>query len=305
MPSYRFLTADIFTDTRFGGNQLAVLPDARGLTTEQMQAITREFNDSESTFILPPENPANTRRVRIFTPGSELPFAGHPTVGSAFVLATIGEIPITGDETRIVLEEGVGPVPVTVRSRDGKPVFCQFSVAQLPKVGKPLPSRAALAAVLSLPEEDLLDGKWRAEVVSCGLPFSFVPVRDRAVVAKSRIRMDQWEKHLAGTDGENVMIFAMDPEQPGHDVRARMYGPGPAVNVPEDPATGSACAALGGYLAMRSDQRDGTLRWVVEQGYEMGRPSLIDVEADKKGDAITAVRVGGESVLVSEGTITV
>ena len=305
MPSYRFLTADIFTSTRFGGNQLAVLPDARGLTTEQMQTITREFNYSESTFILPPDDPKHTRRVRIFTPGSELPFAGHPTVGSAFVLATIGAIPLTGDETRIVLEEGVGPVPVVIRSRNGKPSFCQFSVARLPQVGKPLPTRAALAAVLSLSEDDLLDGDWRAEVVSCGLPFSFVPVRNRAAVAKSRIRMDQWEKHLSGTDGENVMVFAMDPEQPGHDVRARMYGPGPAVNVPEDPATGSACAALGGYLGMRSSQRDGTLRWVVEQGYEMGRPSLIHVESDLADRRVTAVRVGGDSVLVAEGVINV
>jgi trans-2,3-dihydro-3-hydroxyanthranilate isomerase len=303
MPTYRFLTADIFTSTRFGGNQLAVLPDARGLTKDEMQAITREFNYSESTFVFPPDDPKHTRRVRIFTPGSELPFAGHPTVGSAFVLATIGAIPLTGDETRIVLEEGVGPVPVVIRARDGKPSFCQFSVAKLPQIGKPLPPRGALAATLSLSEEDLVDGDWHAEVVSCGLPFSFVPVRNRAVVAKSRIRMDQWEKHLAGTDGENVMVFAMDAEQAGHDVRARMYGPGPAVNVPEDPATGSACAALGGYLARRAGQRDGTLRWVVEQGYEMGRPSLIEIEADKKNDAIIAVRVGGDSVLVSEGTI--
>ena len=305
MASYRFLTADIFTSTRFGGNQLAVLPDARGLTTDQMLSITREFNYSESTFVLPPDNPANTRRVRIFTPGGELPFAGHPTVGSAFVLATIGEIPLTGDETRIVLEEGVGPVPVVIRTKNGKPAFCQFSVAKLPEVGPPLPPRAALAAALSLAEEDLVDGAWHAQVVSCGLPFAFVPVRDRGVVARSRIRLDQWEKHLAGHQGENVMVFAMDPEQPGHDVRARMYGPGPSVNVPEDPATGSACAALDGYLAMRSSQRDGTLRWVVEQGYEMGRPSLIGVEADKRSDAITAVRVGGDSVLVSEGHMTV
>ena len=305
MPSYRFLTADIFTSTRFGGNQLAVLPDARGLTTEQMLSITREFNYSESTFILPPDNPANTRRVRIFTPGGELPFAGHPTVGSAFVLATIGEVALTGDETRIVLEEGVGPVPVVIRMKNGKPAFCQFSVAKLPEVGPPLPPRAAMAAALSLAEEDLVDGAWHAQVVSCGLPFSFVPVRDRGAVARSRIRMDQWEKHLAGHQGENVMVFAMDPEEPGHDVRARMYGPGPSVNVPEDPATGSACAALGGYLAMRSSQRDGTLRWVVEQGYEMGRPSLIHVESDVADGRITAVRVGGDSVLVAEGTINV
>jgi trans-2,3-dihydro-3-hydroxyanthranilate isomerase len=305
MASYRFLTADVFTSKRFGGNQLAVLPDARGLTDEQLIAITREFNYSETTFVYPPDNPAHTRRVRIFTPGGELPFAGHPTVGTAFVLATTGEIPLTGDETRIVLEEKVGPVPVVIRTRNGKPAFCQFSVAKLPEVGAPLPSRAALAAVLSLNEDDLLDGAWHPQVVSCGLPFAFVPVRDRGAVARSRLRLDQWEKHLAGHQGENVMIFAMDPEEPGHDVRARMYGPGPSVNVPEDPATGSACAALGGYLGARARSGDGTLRWVVEQGYEMGRPSLIEVEADRSGQQITAVRVGGDSVLVSEGTMTV
>jgi trans-2,3-dihydro-3-hydroxyanthranilate isomerase len=300
----RYYTADIFTTRRFGGNQLAVIPDARGLTKEQMQTITREFNYSETTFILPPDDPKHTCRVRIFTPGSELPFAGHPTVGSAHVLAAIGEIPLTGDETRIVLEEGVGPVPVLIRSRNGKPEFCQFSVAKLPEIGPPMPSRAAVAAVLSLEEDDLLDGAWLPQVVSCGLPFAFVPVRNRAVVARSRIRMDAWEKHLAGTPGENVMIFAMDPEEPGHDIRARMYGPGPAVNVPEDPATGSACAALGGYLAARAPQ-GGTLRWVVEQGYEMGRPSQIEIEADRSGNAITAVRVGGASVMVCAGEISV
>lgn len=300
----RYLTADIFTTKRFGGNQLAVIPDARGLTTEQMQTITREFNYSETTFVFPPDDPKHTRRVRIFTPGSELPFAGHPTVGTAHVLAAIGEIPLTGDETRIVLEEGVGPVPVVIRSRGGKPEFCQFSVAKLPEIGPPMPSRAAVAAVLSLDEEDLLDAAWLPQVVSCGLPFSFVPVRTRAAVARSRLRMDAWEKHLAGTEGENVMIFAMDAEEAGHDVRARMYGPGPAVNVPEDPATGSACAALGGYLAARTSQ-DGTLRWVVEQGYEMGRPSQIHVEADRSSGTITAVRVGGASVMVCEGGITI
>ena len=300
----RYYTADIFTTRRFGGNQLAVIPDARGLTKEQMQTITREFNYSETTFILPPDDPKHTCRVRIFTPGSELPFAGHPTVGSAHVLAAIGEIPLTGDETRIVLEEGVGPVPVLIRSRNGKPEFCQFSVAKLPEIGPPMPSRAAVAAVLSLEEDDLLDGAWLPQVVSCGLPFAFVPVRNRAVVARSRIRMDAWEKHLAGTPGENVMIFAMDPEEPGHDIRARMYGPGPAVNVPEDPATGAACAALGGYLAARAPQ-GGTLRWVVEQGYEMGRPSQIEIEADRSGNAITAVRVGGASVMVCAGEISV
>jgi trans-2,3-dihydro-3-hydroxyanthranilate isomerase len=298
----RYFTADIFTTTRFGGNQLAVIPDARSLTTDQMQAIAKEFNYSESTFVFPPDDPKHTRRVRIFTPGSELPFAGHPTVGTAHVLAAIGEIPLTGEETRIVLEEGVGPVPVVIRARDGKPTFCQFSVAKLPEVGPPLPSRESVAAAVSLEEDDLLDGAWHPQVVSCGVPFSLVPLRSRAAVARSRIRLDAWEKHLAGTPGENVMVFAMDPEEPGHDVRARMYGPG-AVNVPEDPATGSACAALGGYLAMRGPA-DGSMRWVIEQGYEMGRPSLIEVEADRNQGKVTAVRVGGASVMVCQGDIT-
>lgn len=298
----RYFTADIFTSTRFGGNQLAVLPDARGLTDEQMLAITREFNYSESTFVFPPDDPAHTRRVRIFTPGGEIPFAGHPTVGTAFVLASIGEVPLTGDETRIVLEEKVGPVPVLIRGRNGQPEFCQFSVAKLPEVGPPLPPRPVLAAALSLTEDDLLDGAWHPQVVSCGLPFAFVPVRDRGVVARSRLRLDQWEQHLAGTPGEAVMIFAMDAEEQGHDVRARMYGP--SFNIIEDPATGSACAALGGYLAMRS-RREGTQRWVIEQGYEMGRPSLIEVEADVARGAVTAVRVGGASVMVCEGEMVI
>jgi trans-2,3-dihydro-3-hydroxyanthranilate isomerase len=298
--SMRFFTVDVFTSTRFGGNQLAVLPDARGLTDEQMLAIAREFNYSETTFVFPPENPEHTRRVRIFTPGGELAFAGHPTVGTAFVLAH--ELGLTETETRIVLEENVGPIPVMVRVREGRPIHCQFSVAMLPEVGPPLPSRAAMAAVLSIDEDDLLGGVWHPQTMSCGTPFSFVPVRNRAVVARSRIRLDQWEQHLAGTPGAAVMIFAMDPEDRAHHVRARMFSPG--FGIAEDPATGSACAALGGYLGVRAPS-DGTMRWVVEQGYEMGRPSVIEVEADRSGGRITAVRVGGETVMVSEGMLTV
>ncbi len=301
MPSYRYFSADVFTAKTFGGNQLAVIPDARGLTTEQMQAITREFNYAESTFVLPPSDPQHTRRVRIFTPGEEMPFAGHPTVGTAFVLASIGEIPLTGDETRIVFEEGVGPVPVLIRSKDGVPTFCQLSVAKLPEVFPPLPPREVLAQMLSLAVDDLRDGAFHPQAVSCGLPFSFIPLRDRAAVSRVKFRTDLWEKTLAGTPHHMVMVFAMEAEEAGHDVRARMFGPGVAVL--EDPATGSACAALGGYLAARDPRSDGTLRWVVEQGYELGRPSVLEVEADKAAGVITAVRVGGPSVMVCEGTV--
>ena len=303
MPSYRYYTCDVFTDERFGGNQLAVLPHATGLTPEQMLAITREFNYSETTFVLPPESPGNTRRLRIFTPGGEVPFAGHPTVGTAFVLAAIGEVALTGAETRIVLEENVGPVPVLIRAEGGRPIFSQLSVAKMPEVGPPLPDRENLARILSLEADDILEGRFHPQSVSCGLPFGFVPLRSRDAVRRSRLRVEPWEQHLAGTPNAMVMVFAMEGERPGSDVHARMYAPG--LNVLEDPATGSACAALGGYLAMRSDRASGTLRWIVEQGFEMGRQSILQVEADKADGAIVAVRVGGATVMVCSGEITI
>lgn len=303
MPAYRYHTADIFTSVPFGGNQLAVLPDARGLTSEQMLAIAREFNYSESTFVLPPDDPSHTRKVRIFTPAGELPFAGHPTVGTAHVLAAIEEIPLTGDTTTIVLEEGVGPVPVRIRAEGGKPVFCQLSVAKLPEVLPPIPPRESLAPMLSLEVDDLLDGAFHPQAVSCGVPFSFVPVRSRDAVRRAKLRLDRWEELLAPHPFNMVMVFALDAEDPAHDVRARMFGPG--AGVPEDPATGSACAALGGYLGMRDPRRDGTLRWIAEQGYEMGRPSQLEIETDKAAGAITAVRVGGRSVMMCEGALEV
>lgn len=299
---FRFLTADVFTDSMFGGNQLAVFPDATGIPEEQLLDITREFNYSETVFVYPPSTSAFTRRLRIFTPGGEVPFAGHPTVGTAHVLAAIGAIPLTGAQTRIVLEEKVGPVPVTIFAEEGRPVRAQLSVAKLPATGAPPPSRERLAEVLGLEAQDLLGGAWSPQAVSCGLPFLFVPLRDRAAVARSRIRVDRWESVLGNYEAPEIFVFAKDGERPGSDIRARMFAPG--LSVPEDPATGSACAALGGYLAARDARRDGTLRWVIEQGFEMGRPSILELEVDTRDGEITAVRVGGASVLVSEGAMT-
>jgi trans-2,3-dihydro-3-hydroxyanthranilate isomerase len=296
----RFFTCDVFTDRMFGGNQLAVFPDARQIDLELMAPIAKEFNYSETTFVFPPDDPSHTAKVRIFTPGGELQFAGHPTVGTAHVLATIGAVKLTGDETKIVFEEGVGPVPVTIRSKNGKPEFAQLSVAQLPEIGPPPPSAATLAAALSLPVDDLLQGDMSPQTVSCGTPFLLVPLRNRDAVTRSRVKLDLFEAALNDYVTEKVMVFAMDAEQPGHDVRARMYAPG--IGVPEDPATGSACSSLSGYLAARDARQDGTLRWIVEQGFEMGRPSILELEADKKNGAITAVRVGGKTVMVQEGT---
>ncbi|HSJ64910.1 MAG TPA: PhzF family phenazine biosynthesis protein [Gemmatimonadaceae bacterium] len=298
----RFHTADVFTNRIFGGNPLAVIPDARGLDGARMQAIATEFNLSETVFVFPPDDPAHTRKLRIFTPAAEVPFAGHPTVGAAHVLASLGEL--RGDvETRIVFEERVGPVPVTIRWHEGQPVFCQLSVAQLPVVGPRPPTRAAIAAMLSLDVHDLVTGTNATEAVSCGLPFLFVPVRDREVLSRALVRLDLWMEKFRNYWAPQVMVFSRDPELPGSDIRARVFVPG--LSVPEDPATGSCAAALGGYLGTRDDMQEGKLSYRVEQGFEMGRPSLLDIEVDKRGGAITAIRVGGESVMVSRGEMMV
>ena len=303
MGKFRYLTADVFTDVPFSGNQLAVFPDARGIPEHRLLDVTREFNYSEVTFVYPADDPAHTRRVRIFTPGAEVPFAGHPTVGTAHVLAAIGEIPLTDNLTHIVFEEGVGPVPVAIRSSHGVPVSSQLSVAMLPEIGPLAVSRDAIAATLGLESSDLLGDDWSPQALSCGLPFLFVPVRDLAAVAKARVRMDEWDASLKGTWASEVFVFAPGGERPGTAFHARMFAPG--LNVPEDPATGSANAALAGYLAARDSRREGLLAWQVEQGFEMGRPSIIAVEADVANGQVTAVRVGGASVLVAEGTMAI
>ncbi|HET9425877.1 MAG TPA: PhzF family phenazine biosynthesis protein [Gemmatimonadaceae bacterium] len=294
-----FVTADVFTDRAFGGNQLAVFPDARSIDAALMLPIAREFNFSETTFVLPPDDPSNTARVRIFTPGGELPFAGHPTVGTAHVLAATGVVKLTGDETRIVFEEGVGPVPVTIRSKDGTPVFAQLTAAKAPEVGPPAPSRARLADMLSLPVGAILDGDWSPESVSCGVHFLFIPLADRAAVAAAKLRLDLWEETLAGYVTSKVFVFARGGERPGSDIHSRMFAPG--IGIAEDPATGSAVVGLAGYLGARDPRRDGLLEWRVEQGFEMGRPSILEAEADKANGVVVRTRVGGSSVIMTEG----
>ncbi|MEE8586741.1 MAG: PhzF family phenazine biosynthesis protein [Acidobacteriota bacterium] len=298
---YRFFTADVFTDRAFGGNQLAVLPEAQGLDDRRMQQVAREFNFPETVFVFPPEDARHTRKLRIFTPGHEVPFAGHPTVGTAHVLSSAGQIPLNGALTRIVFEEKVGPVPVSIRAEGGQPVFCQLTAAQPPEFGPPPPDAAAIAAAISLQPSDVRQDEYAPRMVSAGLPFLCVPLKDRQAVARARLNLDAWEKEISQNWAPYVFFFAFDPELEGSDIRARMFAP--SAGIPEDPATGSAAAALGGYLGVRAGGSDETLRWRIEQGFEMGRPSLIDIEVEKKNGQIEAIRVGGPSVLVTQGSI--
>jgi trans-2,3-dihydro-3-hydroxyanthranilate isomerase len=301
MRNYTYYTADVFTDQVFGGNPLAVLPDARGLDTRTMQLIAREFKYSESVFVLPPDDPAHTRRLRIFTPAAEMPFAGHPTVGTAFVLAAAGILPLTGDLTRIVFEEGVGPVPVAIRARDGVPFYTQLSAAKMPEFGPEPPPLAEIARVFSLQPDDFLGGEYAPQAVSCGVPFLFAPLSSKAALARIRLDRAAWERSLAGFWASEIFLFSFETERSTADLHARMFAP--RLGIAEDPATGAAATALAGYLSLRDRSPAAQLRWVVEQGFEMGRPSILEVEVDRQGASVTAIRVGGASVMVSSGVL--
>ena len=300
MSRYHFYTLDVFTDTPFGGNPLAVVLDADGLSSERMQTIAAEFNLSETVFVLKPSKAGlNRRKVRIFTPQTELPFAGHPTVGASYLLAKLSLVELNPADPVMVLEEGVGDVPVKVQSGNGGPRATQLSAPRMPERGPTPPSRADLAAMLSLAEADLLPGH---AAYSCGVPFLFLPLRDREAIAQVKLRTDLWEKLLSGWWAKNVFLFTTDTVSKDAQIHARMFAP--AMGVTEDPATGSAASALAGLLHDR-EPRDGSRCWLIEQGFEMGRPSWIDLEADVVAGKVAAVRVGGSSVLMSEGWLNV
>jgi trans-2,3-dihydro-3-hydroxyanthranilate isomerase len=294
---YRYYICDVFTDTRFGGNQLAVLPRADGLSSEQMQQIAREFNFSETTFVFPPKA-GHTRHVRIFTPAREIPFAGHPNVGTAFVLATIGELGAIKAAHTVTFEEEAGLVSVAIQESDGKVASCELTAPQTVSFGKTLPVEL-LAAAVSVDAKDVVTKTHGPQVTSVGLPFVMVELRDRSVLERSRINMSGFDSLVAQDVMPDVYLYAHAND--GFDIRARMFAP--LSGVPEDPATGSANCALAGLLAHYNPQPNGSFTWRIAQGVEMGRPSTLIARAEKKDGVVQTTRIGGASVLVSEGFI--
>lgn len=296
-PSLCFHTLDVFTKVRHGGNPLAVVLDADRLETREMQAIAREFNLSETTFVQKPVRPGSHFRVRIFTPSDEMPFAGHPTVGTACILAELGLAP-SGDDVCFVLDENVGPVPVRVLRKPEGSIFGELTTAVLPEYGPQPPADELLARMLGLTRADIGHGQEQPRTCSCGVPYVLVPLRQPELLAAVSFEIELWRSALAGAWAHQLYVYAH-----GYDgeLRARMFAPG--VGVFEDPATGSAAAALAGALALESPLRDGRLEWPIEQGQEMGRPSLLLGSAIKQDGAVTAVRVGGHAVRVSEGLL--
>jgi trans-2,3-dihydro-3-hydroxyanthranilate isomerase len=283
-----FQTVDVFTDRKFGGNPLAVIPDARGLSTEQMQSIAAEFNLAETTFVLPPKDPKNTAHVRIFTPRSELPFAGHPNVGTAFVLARMGRA--TGD--RLVFEEKAGLVPLDLGRENGTVVAARLAAPQpLTTVEKVAPEIVAQA--VGLAPADIVG---QPVIASTGNNFLFAEVRSREVLKAASYDIEAFRKHLPMARTVGVHLYVT-----GADLQARMFAP--LYGVPEDPATGSANVTLIGLLALREPQPDLAFSRTIGQGVDMGRPSVLEATAEKKAGKIVATWIGGRCVPMLSGTI--
>lgn len=305
MNRYAFLQVDVFTRRPFGGNQLAVFTDGRGLSTEQMQDLAREMNFSETTFVLPPETPGGHKKVRIFTPAIEMPMAGHPTVGTAAALVQRGLVDLPADQA-LILELGIGPVKVEIEPRFASAPFVWMN-HRLPQFSQYERSRKAVASALGLEFEDVR-ADLPLEVVSTGVPFLFVPLASLAAIRRARSEAAALARLFEGMEPANVALFTQEVEPPGAgyppaDFHARMYSPHLA-GVVEDPATGSMAAPFGAYLAQHGVLiNDPKVTFEIEQGLEMHRPSRITVEVCREGERVTALRIGGDSVIVGEGEI--
>ena len=287
MQKLKYFTLDVFTQTPFGGNPLAVFTDAGALSPALMQRIATELNLSETVFVTG-EMQQGRVPIRIFTPTTEIPFAGHPTVGTALLLDRLGWV--GDDREQFILSEGVGDVPVVLDRRHG--VAC-FKTAKLPRLDRSELKRPEAAEMLGLSVEQLV-----AEPVigDCGLPFQLIELRDLAAISEAELDLALWRQRLGASEVCSVYLFCRDGAQA--DIRTRMFDPG--FNIPEDPATGSAAAALAGALAIM-DGVSGCQHYLIERGIEMGRPSLITTRVDCDRSGVKAVFVSGQAVVMSEG----
>jgi trans-2,3-dihydro-3-hydroxyanthranilate isomerase len=295
----RFFTLDVFTEHPLAGNPLAVVLDCAGLTDVAMQAIAAEFNLSETVFVLPPADQRHRAALRIFTPARELPFAGHPTVGTAVLLGILdhGGAPATAS---FGLEERVGLVPCTVAVHGDGAGVSTFTLPRLPAVIAEPAATAAIAAAVGLDTADIGFDGHVPTVFSAGVGYTYVPVRSREAVTRARARADAWAA-LLPADHADTFLYTRETSEPGHAFHARMFAPGHGIA--EDPATGSAVAGFAGVVMAFDRPADGDHMLVVEQGYAMGRPSQIHLGLSVEGGALVRATIGGAAVLVSEGAL--
>ena len=296
----QFETVDVFTDRQFGGNPLAVIYDARGLSDAQMQAIANEFNLAETTFVLPPDDPANTARVRIFTPRAEMPFAGHPNVGTAFVLARQDKVcGKTFDRENMIFEEIAGLVRMTIDTDDSVVAGAALAAPQQFRIMRNL-DVATIAQACSLDPADLETRRHPPCLASCGAPFVLAELRDRAALRRAQPRMDVFLARLPRDDATGIHLYVEDDEE-GADFQSRMFAP--LHGVFEDPATGSANVALIGLLAHLRPEPSLRLEAAIGQGVDLGRPSRMRAVAEKADGVVTRTFIGGKCKLMMSGAI--
>ena len=292
----RFVTLDVFTDQRFAGNPLAVVLEAEGLEPAAMQAIAREFNLSETVFVLPAAEPSHRARVRIFTPAIEIPFAGHPTIGTAVLMSLLDR----GARREMILEEDIGDVRCVADPIGTDGGRAKFELPKLPHEIGPAADRDRLAAALGIDARDIGFGRFVPACWSAGADYTFVPVRGLDAVRSCRIDPAHWDAIDRGGPG-GALVFCPDTVERGNAFHPRMFAP--SFGVPEDAATGSAAAAFAGVLARCERLADGQHDFKIEQGYEMGRPSLIELSISIKQGKLASAAIAGEAILVCEGTI--
>jgi trans-2,3-dihydro-3-hydroxyanthranilate isomerase len=280
---YRYFICDVFTRERFCGNPVAVLPQAEGLSSVQMQQITREFNFSETTFVLAPEK-GNTRKVRIFTPAKEIPFAGHPNIGTAFALATDGAFGEISKQRTVTFEEQAGLVPVSIQPQADGMLWCELA-----------------ASALRIETADISTSTHMPQLASVGLPFLMVELQNLEALEKIRVKLDALEKLQQQGISPDILVYIHSTGNA--DIRARMFAP--LDGVPEDPATGSANCALAAMLSYYDEAENGDYSWRILQGVEMGRPSILDARTEKRDGVVSGTWIGGNCVMVSTGEIEV
>jgi trans-2,3-dihydro-3-hydroxyanthranilate isomerase len=298
----RFHVLDVFTDTPFEGNPLAVVLDSDGLDDAAMLRITREFNLSETVFVMPPDDPVNSAKIRIFTPGGELPFAGHPTVGTAALLAELRAGAHLANGVVIALEEKIGLVKVEVSRKPGAAPRAVFDLPRLPENLNLDLDPLLVAKALGIDPLDIGFGAHGLSVWSAGVPFSMVPLKDLATIGRVGVAdRKAWTEAFAKAGREGVFIYTRETVHAGHHVHARMFWP--SAGISEDPATGGAAAAFSGVAAACELPEDGVHQLVIEQGFEMGRPSLIALDLDIRAGRLVAASIGGSAVRISEGVL--
>ncbi len=299
---YTYYIADVFTQRRFNGAQIAVFPNAEGLNAESMALIARELNLSETVFIFHKPNAGNVRRMRIFSPLAEVDFAGHPIIAAGYVLGLCGDIALDAPITSLVFEQNAGAIEANVSADNGKPGFVQFSSRVQPLIDHFAPTDEELAGFLGVAQSELDHKKYASRLVSCGFPYLVVPVWNYESVRKARFNLAAWSQSAAPqTAAQEIILFAPKSPFPDADFNVRLLGP--RIGVHEDPPVGSAMPAFCAYLCSFEHTQKGTHAFSVDRGQAGTRRSVINLEMDNKREESLTVRIGGHAVLVAEGSI--